>query len=820
MRRPSLSQVGAAVCNAVATRPGAIVTVVCAGGAVPLATDAIVRALTAAKLPHRVASAGRSGRTPPLALPTAGEVLVVSEAQWVGEDDLTAVHDPSPEDGAVVLVHRSATLTPPVARAAAAARRHEAAFTLGPTTVAELRADTGVPTAEAERRIAATAGRADLLAALELDGSLVSDVTDRLSLLDPDARSAAELIAFGLDPVRLPLLQVPGARTATIDPLVVLDSEGLIDLSTAPAGARHTMLDAIAQAVQKVTIGARRAAVIELLLRDESGVLSLDLAARLDAGTDRSPAAGEVYGRAADQLASLDSAAALHWVDAARTTGMPADRLVLAESTAALGAGDPRRALAVAAAHTGSELALVRAGAWVALGDLGAAARCLDDTQLRPLSRWARVGAGTTPAGAGSVRPTDGTTSSTSSTNSNDADDSNDVDDSSNDAGRAFGDDAATTIAEAVDTWMAGDREGCVDALRRALVRHHADPTSVQWPVSPDVIAALMHAQLGNLERAERLMIDALAESRDGRAQRRTQLLTSAWLAATRGRLDDAAEVLADIPTPHLAPHEALWRAGVACSIAVRDAETDSLVPAASAALAIADANGTHLYDLGILTDIAAAARRAGMERVDELFAPARRTIDRLGSPPSLVADLAWARLRVALCCDDPTALGSAARELASLPVPAHHRLHQSVAAVLVHIDAGDVSAAEVEDVSRALAEAGQPHEAARVCGVAAVRTTSESDARRLLKHSRLYRAQRAQLKRAERVDRNVVRLSEQEVRVAQLVIEGRTHREIGATLFISAKTVEHHVAHIRVKLGAGSRAELLAAIRGYLDAA
>ena len=131
-----------------------------------------------------------------------------------------------------------------------------------------------------------------------------------------------------------------------------------------------------------------------------------------------------------------------------------------------------------------------------------------------------------------------------------------------------------------------------------------------------------------------------------------------------------------------------------------------------------------------------------------------------------------------------------------------------------------EIEAAAIEQLSQRLADVGLPHEAARLCGFAAVHTPIESDARRLLKHSRLFRAQRAQLKRAARVDRDVVRLSEQETRVAQLVLEGRTHREIGATLFISAKTVEHHVAHIRTKLAAGSRAEMLAAIRAYLELA
>jgi DNA-binding CsgD family transcriptional regulator len=40
-------------------------------------------------------------------------------------------------------------------------------------------------------------------------------------------------------------------------------------------------------------------------------------------------------------------------------------------------------------------------------------------------------------------------------------------------------------------------------------------------------------------------------------------------------------------------------------------------------------------------------------------------------------------------------------------------------------------------------------------------------------------------------------------------VLTGLTYKEIGAQLFISAKTVEHHVARIRRRLGATSRREL-----------
>ena len=59
--------------------------------------------------------------------------------------------------------------------------------------------------------------------------------------------------------------------------------------------------------------------------------------------------------------------------------------------------------------------------------------------------------------------------------------------------------------------------------------------------------------------------------------------------------------------------------------------------------------------------------------------------------------------------------------------------------------------------------------------------------------------------------------LSEREQTVAQHVVDGLTHKEIGAQLYISPKTVEHHVAKIRQKLGATTRAEMLAALRTQL---
>jgi DNA-binding NarL/FixJ family response regulator len=53
--------------------------------------------------------------------------------------------------------------------------------------------------------------------------------------------------------------------------------------------------------------------------------------------------------------------------------------------------------------------------------------------------------------------------------------------------------------------------------------------------------------------------------------------------------------------------------------------------------------------------------------------------------------------------------------------------------------------------------------------------------------------------------------LTAQELRIAQIVAEGATNKEIATQLFLSIKTVEVHLGHIFTKLGVRSRTELAA---------
>ena len=200
-------------------------------------------------------------------------------------------------------------------------------------------------------------------------------------------------------------------------------------------------------------------------------------------------------------------------------------------------------------------------------------------------------------------------------------------------------------------------------------------------------------------------------------------------------------------------------------------------------------------------------------EREAELEA----VVEGLDRPGLWMRPFAWARLEAAIAADDHAALGDAVVAVQATQ-PAHPRLAglDAAAAAWGGVVAGDSTM--LDTGVEGLEQAGLVWEASRLVGHAAIRADDADATRSLLGRARELHGTLPLVDESGAPTGTV--LSAREREVAACVVDGLTHKEIGAMLFISPKTVEHHVARIRQKLGATSRAELLAGLRTTLAAA
>jgi DNA-binding CsgD family transcriptional regulator len=124
----------------------------------------------------------------------------------------------------------------------------------------------------------------------------------------------------------------------------------------------------------------------------------------------------------------------------------------------------------------------------------------------------------------------------------------------------------------------------------------------------------------------------------------------------------------------------------------------------------------------------------------------------------------------------------------------------------------GTADAQRIRDAASGLADVGLVWEASRLAGAGAIRMSDGAAMRDLLQFARGITAERT-----PQLDARAGDLSPRERDVATHLLAGLTYREIGGQLYIAPKTVEHHVARIRRKLGVSSRAELLVALRRHV---
>jgi DNA-binding CsgD family transcriptional regulator len=265
----------------------------------------------------------------------------------------------------------------------------------------------------------------------------------------------------------------------------------------------------------------------------------------------------------------------------------------------------------------------------------------------------------------------------------------------------------------------------------------------------------------------------------------------------------DARQALDGIGTLLQARDRALAGA-VSAALARRRTDVDAMLAATTEAVDALAAVGPDHLSVAAAGEVAVAAARL----------PGRGIVPPgplAAAPGPLQAiHLGWWQLQHALATGDAARVKALADELTALPLP-DPRL-----AVLVDgggawstVVAGTADGAKVIEVAHALADVGLPWDGASLAGAAALRAHEPDQARALLACGRELAVGDGAADATADSD-----LSDREQAVAALVVDGLTHKEIGARLFISAKTVEHHVARIRQKLGATTRAEMLAALR------
>jgi DNA-binding CsgD family transcriptional regulator len=339
-------------------------------------------------------------------------------------------------------------------------------------------------------------------------------------------------------------------------------------------------------------------------------------------------------------------------------------------------------------------------------------------------------------------------------------------------------------------------------------------PPAVVLPDTPHAWGAVVAVTAGDAATAEHLLRRALDRGIGGPVGAQRHRLLLAWVGLRTGRYDAAVAELRRLGTG-LAGREALLAAALRAGLARRSGDVAKLRDAWVSVEPVLARQSVDLFQAEQIEELAVAATRLRRpQRIVPVLAALDAAVAGLGNPPAWRVTVEWIRLQLAVAADDPTAVKAAADAIsAAAPGQERQRAQAAAAAAWARSMAGAVDVAEVVAAVERLSAAELPWEASRLAGHAAIRTSDPAAARRLLEVARELSGVAAPA-----AETNTAGLSEREIEVARLVLDGRTHKEIGAQLFISPKTVEHHVARIRTKVGATDRAEFVAALKSLLD--
>ena len=766
--------------------------------------------------------------------------LLVDEAQWLDEASLRVLVGIAERAGdrglTVVAAHRPTPGDIHLAALDAALGRSRPLVWLGPLDEADvgeraaLLLDTAVDPAWVDALHEQTAGMPALVDQLALawaDGPagdasrplaapVIEAVRSEVDQLPPTARTALSALSAGADLDDDLLGTVTGLSPGELgEAMEVLRAAGLV------VTVKDDVVPIVAAAVNQLTPVADRRRFHALLATalTERGAPPTQAAEHLAAANAQGQEAAEAYVAAGEASLADAPELARTWYDRAVAVGAPAHLVAARRAEAAALDGDAGHALRLADAAMsdpatpdrtraqGVVAALLPArGFWRRAADTYAELAAGDSPgadAARVLGVVGSIATGTAPA-----------TTAAALTRTSLAD------------GSSAGPTAATSLeleamqlaARGLAMSLGDDAANSLAPFLEAAELLESGHTRLVLPDTPHAIGATVALALSELSAAEHLLSRAIERDVGGRCLRQRHRLLLGWVGMRSGRWSAAQTALDETRNQQLSPRELLLASAIDAGLARRAGDLTRLGEAWKGAEGVLLRHPADLLSLDPIGELAISASRLGLW--DRVSAKARELGDvmrALDEPALWVLPLRWIGLQVALASDDHDAAVRRATEVEAV-TPVHPRLRAlaDAARTWVAILGGSVEPKRVGAASKGLQALGLTWEASRLTGQAAIRSPDPSVTRALLEQARDLKAALPSAE-ADETPTTASVLSEREQMVAQYIVDGLTYKEIGAQLYISPKTVEHHVAKIRQKLGATTRAEMLAALRTQL---
>lgn len=380
---------------------------------------------------------------------------------------------------------------------------------------------------------------------------------------------------------------------------------------------------------------------------------------------------------------------------------------------------------------------------------------------------------------------------------------------------------AISLIFEGIELSLSGSYAAALSALSRATsFIDSAGNTSL--PDSPAALTALVAIHVGEFELAETVLRRAVDQEHSGPLFRSRHLLLLGWTAMVRGSSTEARALLnaASPAGSRLEPRDEIFAKAIDVGLARRSGDRELLAKAWNAAREAIVRQPVDLFVLLPLGEFAIAASVLGKtDLLNTHLNQAWRLLGRLRKPAVWAVALQWACAQAHFVTGSRVEMESLVLALdQGTPLNTYSRTLASAAHTLLSLMTGPGDSDVLQRTAADLSGLGLVVESAELLGhqrLSPEPRRSPSSSASITDHA----AEASSSKRPAAADEpaRVIpgsTLSCREQQIAQLLLLNQTYREIGENLFISSKTVEHHVAKMKQRVGVRRRSELFAELR------